>query len=107
MLLPYCVESFPLRIRGRATGVVAACSKLGGVFAQALAIMAIIPTLAVSAMMIAVPMLLSRSEEHTSELQSLMRNSYADFCLKKKRQVASAIHRIPDRAHISQQTIRD
>src|SRR3546814_8522343 len=23
-----------------------------------------------------------RSEEHTSELQSLMRNSYADFCLK-------------------------
>src|SRR3546814_9651071 len=26
----------------------------------------------------------SRSEEHTSELQSLMRNSYADFCLKKK-----------------------
>src|SRR3546814_2373789 len=26
-----------------------------------------------------------RSEEHTSELQSLMRNSYADFCLKKKR----------------------
>src|SRR3546814_7320405 len=25
-----------------------------------------------------------RSEEHTSELQSLMRNSYARFCLKKK-----------------------
>src|SRR3546814_6671914 len=25
-----------------------------------------------------------RSEEHTSELQSLMRTSYADFCLKKK-----------------------
>src|SRR3546814_5896704 len=25
-----------------------------------------------------------RSEEHTSELQSLMRNSYAGFCLKKK-----------------------
>src|SRR3546814_4786898 len=27
----------------------------------------------------------TRSEEHTSELQSLMRNSYAVFCLKKKR----------------------
>src|SRR3546814_697363 len=27
-----------------------------------------------------------RSEEHTSELQSLMRNSYAVFCLKKKKQ---------------------
>src|SRR3546814_9663384 len=26
---------------------------------------------------------LDRSEEHTSELQSLMRNSYAVFCLKK------------------------
>src|SRR3546814_1196900 len=27
----------------------------------------------------------SRSEGHTSELQSLMRNSYAVFCLKKKK----------------------
>src|SRR3546814_948652 len=27
-----------------------------------------------------------RSEEHTSELQSLMRNSYAVFCFKKKTQ---------------------
>src|SRR3546814_1236245 len=26
-----------------------------------------------------------RSEEHTSELQSLMRIAYADFCLKKKK----------------------
>src|SRR3546814_6776961 len=29
---------------------------------------------------------MSRSEEHTSELQSLMRISYAVFCLKKKKQ---------------------
>src|SRR3546814_7454645 len=29
----------------------------------------------------------ARSEEHTSELQSLMRISYAVFCLKKKRQI--------------------
>src|SRR3546814_5108283 len=28
----------------------------------------------------------TRSEEHTSELQSLMRNSYAVFCLTKKQQ---------------------
>src|SRR3546814_7357941 len=28
---------------------------------------------------------IDRSEEHTSELQSLMRNSYAVFCLKKKK----------------------
>src|SRR3546814_7662215 len=29
---------------------------------------------------------IARSEEHTSELQSLMRISYAVFCLKKKKQ---------------------
>src|SRR3546814_9979018 len=34
-----------------------------------------------------------RSEEHTSELQSLMRNSYAVFCLKKKkRSTQQTIH---------------
>src|SRR3546814_4174709 len=32
-----------------------------------------------------VPALAGRSEEHTSELQSLMRISYAVFCLKKNR----------------------
>src|SRR3546814_7417734 len=33
---------------------------------------------------------LSRSEEHTSELQSLMRISYAVFCLKKKQILSSS-----------------
>src|SRR3546814_7034817 len=33
-----------------------------------------------------VPMGIVRSEEHTSELQSLMRLSYAVFCLNKKKQ---------------------
>src|SRR3546814_2068909 len=32
-----------------------------------------------------------RSEEHTSELQSLMRNSYAVFCLKKKKKQTTNI----------------
>src|SRR3546814_9926112 len=32
-----------------------------------------------------IPAALIRSEEHPSELQSLMRNSYAVFCLKKKK----------------------
>src|SRR3546814_2999928 len=32
----------------------------------------------------AYPLPAGRSEEHTSELQSLMRTSYAGFCLKKK-----------------------
>src|SRR3546814_2713701 len=35
-----------------------------------------------------------RSEEHTSELQSLMRTSYAVFCLKKK-----TIHNYPHHQH--------
>src|SRR3546814_7033388 len=34
---------------------------------------------------LAVRAVLTRSEEHTSELQSLMRISYAVFCLKKKK----------------------
>src|SRR3546814_3600059 len=34
----------------------------------------------------------ARSEEHTSELQSLMRISYAVFCLKKKTQHTHNIH---------------
>src|SRR3546814_5524937 len=33
-----------------------------------------------------------RSEEHTSELQSLMRISYAVFCLKKKKKQQIAIN---------------
>src|SRR3546814_1580594 len=37
----------------------------------------------------------SRSEEHTSELQSLMRISYAVFCLKKKTTHKHEIHNQP------------
>src|SRR3546814_9657196 len=40
----------------------------------------------------------ARSEEHTSELQSLMRISYAVFCLKKKKQPKTNIHRIQNKA---------
>src|SRR3546814_1921231 len=36
----------------------------------------------------------ARSEEHTSELQSLMRNSYAVFCLKKKKTIKQQNKRI-------------
>src|SRR3546814_5008251 len=34
----------------------------------------------------------ARSEEHTSELQSLMRISYAVFCLKKKKTTDKIMH---------------
>src|SRR3546814_10007500 len=37
-----------------------------------------------------------RSEEHTSELQSLMRISYAVFCLKKKKKKTNNTHRKRD-----------
>src|SRR3546814_8265145 len=33
----------------------------------------------------------ARSEEHTSELQSLMRISYAGFCLKKKNKIPTKV----------------
>src|SRR3546814_1366453 len=42
----------------------------------------------------------TRSEEHTSELQSLMRISYAVFCLKKKK------HRIPNAANQNSRVLR-
>src|SRR3546814_6491722 len=36
------------------------------------------------------PQTVGRSEEHTSELQSLMRNSYAVFCLKQNKKHKNA-----------------
>src|SRR3546814_3241607 len=38
-----------------------------------------------------------RSEEHTSELQSLMRISYAVFCLKKKRETKNNTEQTEDK----------
>src|SRR3546814_4160637 len=37
-----------------------------------------------------------RSEEHTSELQSLMRISYAVFCLKNKNNLSTRLHSVTD-----------
>jgi putative MFS transporter len=55
MLLPYTAESFPLRIRGRTTGTVAACSKAGGMLAQFLAILALVPPLSLVSLIIMAP----------------------------------------------------
>src|SRR3982751_116878 len=57
MLLPYTAESFPLRIRGRTTGTVAACTKAGGMVAQLLAMFALVPLLGIVALIIIVPTL--------------------------------------------------
>jgi MFS transporter, putative metabolite:H+ symporter len=57
MLLPYTAESFPLRIRGRTTGTVAACTKAGGMVAQLLAMLTLVPLLSLVAIGIMVPTL--------------------------------------------------
>jgi putative MFS transporter len=59
MLLPYAAESFPLRIRGRTTGTVAACTKAGGMVAQFVAMFALVPPLGALSLMIIVPTLAS------------------------------------------------
>ncbi|MES1971955.1 MAG: MFS transporter [Pseudomonadota bacterium] len=55
ILLPYTAESFPLRVRGRATGWVAACTKAGGLLAQGLSIAALIPSMGLAAAIIMAP----------------------------------------------------
>jgi len=57
ILLPYASESYPLKVRGRATGWIAACTKAGGVLAQTLSITALVPPLGIAAGMIIVPIL--------------------------------------------------
>ncbi|HZQ17713.1 MAG TPA: MFS transporter [Terriglobales bacterium] len=59
ILLPYTSESFPVRLRGRAAGWVAGCSKIGGVMAQALALAMLVPAFAVAAGAIAIPTIAS------------------------------------------------
>src|SRR3546814_2929116 len=48
-----------------------------------------------------------RSEEHTSELQSLMRISYAVFCLKKKKIIEKTKQRTITIKYAEPKTIRD
>jgi putative MFS transporter len=59
ILLPYTAETYPMRVRGRATGWIAGCSKLGGLIAQGLGIVGAIPPLGRSALLVMVPTLLS------------------------------------------------
>jgi len=57
MLLPYAAENYPLLIRGRATGWVAACSKFGGLAAQFLSLLGGVPAIGTVIVCIAVPAL--------------------------------------------------
>jgi putative MFS transporter len=59
ILLPYAAENYPLRIRGRATGWIAGCSKLGGLICQLLSVLALVPALWLAALIIALPAVLA------------------------------------------------
>jgi MFS transporter, putative metabolite:H+ symporter len=55
ILLPYAAENYPVKVRGRATGWVAGWSKIGGLIAQGLSVLALVPALGVAAAIVAVP----------------------------------------------------
>ncbi len=59
VLLPYTAENYALGVRGRATGLVAASSKFGGVAVQGFALVGLIPTLGGAAFALVVPLGLS------------------------------------------------
>jgi len=59
MILPYAAESYTLQVRGRATGWVAACTKAGGLAAQLLGLLGLVPGLAWAAVLALVPVLIS------------------------------------------------
>ena len=59
ILLPYATENYPIRVRGRATGWVAGWSKIGGLIAQALSALALVPALGTAAALISIPATLS------------------------------------------------
>jgi putative MFS transporter len=59
MLLPYTSENYPVKVRGRATGWIAGCSKVGGLIAQALSTLGLVPAIGVAAALIAIPAILA------------------------------------------------
>jgi MFS transporter, putative metabolite:H+ symporter len=78
VLLPYSAESYPLRVRGRATGWVAGFSKAGGLLAQGLGTLALVPALGIAAGAVGVPCVLSMilitvlgRETHARDLREL------------------------------------
>src|SRR3546814_1329530 len=85
-LLDYTVTLHAVGTGG--TSIVASCS------ASSLAAAAIPPCSFRGTASATTGLRLSRSEEHTSELQSLMRISYAVFCLKKKKHTQHTNHTI-------------
>jgi putative MFS transporter len=59
ILLPYAAENYPIQVRGRASGWVAGCSKLGGVLAQGLSVAGVVPPFGLAALGAGVPAVLA------------------------------------------------
>ena len=59
VLLPYSAENYPVLVRGRATGLVAGSSKFGGLLANALTAVGLVPGLIAAASVLALPIALS------------------------------------------------
>ena len=59
ILLPYTAENYPVRVRGRATGWGAGCSKLGGLLAQGLSVAGAVPAFGKAVIIISVPAAIS------------------------------------------------
>jgi putative MFS transporter len=93
ILLPYAAENYPLRIRGRATGWVAGCSKSGGLICQGLSVLSAVPAIGIAAVAIAAPLLLGFGliaifgrETRGSDLRSLERGPVM-LAARNKRQL--------------------
>lgn len=59
ILLPYTAENYPIRVRGRAIGWIAGCTKGGGLIAQGAGALALVPAIGNAALIIAIPAILS------------------------------------------------
>src|SRR3546814_9644817 len=82
------------RLATRRVAALPVAASVGGMAVPALIYLAVVPTGPLTAgwgvpiatdTAFSIALVVLRSEEHTSELQSLMRISYAVFCLKKKK----------------------
>src|SRR5690606_38508024 len=58
MLIPYAAEIYPVHLRGSGAGIVAASSKFGGILGAVLGVMGLFANLALSAFVIALPLVL-------------------------------------------------
>ena len=59
MLIPYAAEIYPVHLRGTGSGLIAACSKFGGILGALLGVLGLFGNLQLSALLIAVPMAVS------------------------------------------------